>query len=259
MHPLTRRTLQEAETRGAVLVLADHYDAVAALDAVACGTVGDGRLAVDADPLDRPLVVGDPEPRLRISGRPALLYTPSYAALDWMQDASVWFARDKSFSLKSGCWALAHARDPKAIRKAADAASARKAVRSWARTLNCSIRALASAYTAIMQRQGGSQAGGGKATANGPREDRGTMLRHALLRLQAEFGGDDDYWLFGPAERITTALASIRRKDAEEEAAIAKAEGRTVARNPDSPAVLAFRRWQYARKTFFAAIGLSDE
>jgi hypothetical protein len=261
MHDLTRRALREAATRGAVLSLDAHYDAVAALDAVACGTAAGGRPVADADPLDRPVVVGDPEPRFRISGCPALLYSPSYAALDWMQDASAWFEHSPSLGLLAGCWALAHARDPRALRGAADAATARKAVRAWGRKLNCSVRALAAAYTRIMmpQQQQGAAREPGESPAKPSPEDRGIMLRHALLRLQAEFGGDDDYWLFGPAERFTSALSALRQKDEAEDAALAKAEKRTVARNPESPAVLAFRRWRQARKAFFTAIGLNDE
>jgi hypothetical protein len=188
-----------------------------------------------------------------------VLYSPSYAALEWMQDASVWFGHNANLALMAGCWALAHARDPRALRGAADAATARKAVRRWGRTLNCSVRTLAAGYNRIMARQAAGQHTDGKAPANAPRQDCGTMLRHALLRLQAEFGGADDYWLFGPAERLTSALSALRKKDEDEEAALAKAEGRTVVRNPESPAVLAFRRWQYARKAFFEAIGLTNE
>jgi len=259
MHPLTVRTLRQAIERGAALDMQTHFDAVAALDRAARET--DGTAGWEgADPLDRPVIVGEIEPRLRMSGLPAVLYTPSYAALAWMEDAGEWFAGDRKLSLLAGVWALAHARDPETIRAASRADIARRAVKRWGRSLNCGLRDLAAAYNTIMQpAKAESRQPSGKAAAEDSRTLRDGHLRRALLRLQAEFGRDEEYWLYGPVSALRDALRLLAEQDAAEAKAIAKAQGKASAQDPERPAVKAFARWRAARAAFMKAVGVGED
>ncbi len=257
MHPLTLRTIRQAQARGASLDMELHYDAVATLERAACETDGSAGWE-STDLLDRPVIVGEVEPRWHLSGVPAVLYTPSYAALVWMEDAGDWFAGDRKLSLLAGAWALASARDPDAFREASRPDIARQEIKRWGRSINCGLRELAEAYNAIMQAGSAAAQTSGEASADDSHGARDGKLRRVLLRLQAEFGHDDDYWLYGPAAALRDALRLLAEQDAAEERAIAKAQGKTVAQDPDSHAVKAFARWRAARVAFFAAVGIEE-
>jgi len=75
-------------------------------------------------------------------------------------------------------------------------------------------------------------------------------MRLILARLTYEFGQEEDYFLFGPRDRMNAALELLQQKDKEERKAIAKAEGKTVVQDPDSPEVQAFVRWRDASDAF---------
>jgi len=113
MHPLAARTVRLALAGGAKLDLVEHFDDLAALDAVAQST--DTLSASDTvDLLDRPVVVGDAQGR---SGKAAVLWPLSYAAHAWIQDsAQPWFGGDVLFADLAVAWAMAHARDPQVFR-----------------------------------------------------------------------------------------------------------------------------------------------
>lgn len=259
MHPLTLRTVRQAQTRGAALDLLTHFDAVATLDRVARETDGTSEMA-DADVVDRPIIVGHIDNRRFFSGVPAILYTPSYAALDWMERAGEWFAGDRKLSLLAGAWALAYARDPETLLQTARADLAERTIKRWARSLNCSLSALASAYNEIMQpAAAAAQTDRSQgADASQPQGSGGRLLR-VLLRLQSEIGQDQDYWLYGPIERLRAGVALLKEKDDADAKALAKAQGKALARDPDSPDVQAFVRWRAAVDTFFKVIGLVNE
>lgn len=253
MHPLAARTVRLALAGGAKLDLVEHFDDLAALDVAARET--DALSAVDtADLLDRPVVVGDSQAR---SGKPAILYPLSYAAHAWVQDsAQAWFGADALFADLSVAWAMAHARDPQIFRETgADRKTARRAIAKWACDLACGMEALLATTVALLRKR--------RHTADAVKEDAGDgvplaqcgALRMALARLEQEFGGTDDEWLFGPRERLDACLALLRRQDAAAQVAECRAGGKTIARDPDSPEVAAFRRWHAASEAFLKKVG----
>jgi hypothetical protein len=194
-----------------------------------------------------------------MSGSCAELGHPSYAAMEWLQQAAEWFDGDNVMSLLAGCWALAHTSDPAAIAAASRKDTARSAVKRWARGLNCSWAELATAYNRIMAPHlVKTLPTSGAPAANDPPEIRAGMIRRTILRLQSEFGQDETYWLYGPLARMQEALRLLREQDDVESAALAKAQGKAVARDPDSPSVRAFVRWRKAQDAFFKQLGLDD-
>lgn len=254
MHPLTRKTINEAIKRGIVLDLATHFDAVTALERAALDTVAPG-FEDDADVLDRPIVIGEIGNGSR--SRPAVLYRPSYAALLWMEEAAEWFANDRKMSLLAGAWALAHSNKPALINDVVRRDIASRVIKTWARSLNCSLAALAAGYNSIMAPLAKPAQDSGDASADGLQER--CRIRRVLLRLQAEIGGNETEWLYGSIDRLRAGIALLKEKDDADARALAKAQGKAVARDPASPDVQAFVRWRAAVQVFFKVIGLEDE
>ncbi|HAS82776.1 MAG TPA: hypothetical protein DCS43_08925, partial [Verrucomicrobia bacterium] len=65
------------------------------------------------------------------------------------------------------------------------------------------------------------------------------------------FGQTQQFWLFAPWADVQAAI-ELLRQDAE---AVAKAGGKTAARSPQDPCVLAFARWRKAQQRFFDSLG----
>lgn len=243
MHPLAAKTVRRVLTAGATLDPVEAFDDLVALDAAARGSA---ELSIGAicDLLDRPVIVGDPYAR---HGVPAVLWRPSYAAIEWISDTATQCGRWQDLCV---AWALAHARTPRLLRRLG--CSPRHGIRAahaWASKLNCSIGALLTATAGVLDEN--SRQPNEKPATPGALPSRAAE-RLILARLVKEFGQDEDYWLFGPRARTDAALDLLRRMDEAESRAMAKATGKTEARDPQSPEVLAFRRWQAAREAFLA-------
>jgi len=234
MHPLAARTVRQALAAGACIDPVEHFDDLHALEQAAA----DEQAVARRDILDVPVIVGRIDSR---SGRAAYLWSPSYAAMEWIDNqARLWF--EEPFLSLAICWALAYARDPEALRAAADPRAARRAVHLWAGDLAAPLKDLfdaASAMLAAIHTPGPAEpiAGG-----------RRCPIGRILGRLVQEFGQPEDYWLFGPIRRMDDALDLLRRQD---EAASRAASGRgAAAADPDSPDVQAFVRWRRAADAF---------
>lgn len=240
MHPLAARTVRLVLAAGGNLDPIESYADLAALDESARATQSLPLWRV-CDLLDRPLIVGDLESR---HGQPAILWRPSYAALHWIGDTAAACGRWENLCV---AWALAFARSPRLLREdGADPRRATRAAHAWAADLNCSMEALLHATVGLLHESRPETPRREKPDQPPPR----AAERLVLARLQKEFGQDEDYWLFGPAARTDAALDLMRRMDDAESLAISKSSGKTQARDPDSPEVLAFARWRDVRDAF---------
>lgn len=248
MHPLAAHTVRQAIRGGAKFDALDHYDALAALDAAARAS-DSLPLWHDTDLLDCPEVVGR-EPTRR--SRPAVLYPPTYAALIWIEDhVSDFFGDATLLANLAVAWALAHGRDPEALREAATPRTARRLVKTWAGGLNCGLRPLVAATKRLLETL---SADDGQQEENPAKRDAKHVERSAsrmmLARLVLEFHQPEEYWLFGSRDRLSAAIELLRRKDRDERAALARAEGKAAARDPDDPETLAFVAWRKASDEF---------
>jgi hypothetical protein len=246
MHPLAARTVRQALASGARIDLLDHFDDLRALDDAARRTSQSSTWQA-AELLDQPVIVGDLD-----RGTPAVLYPPSLAAIEWIQEcAARWFAPTEIFYSLSVAWALAFGRDPDALAIACSPRATRRLIRNWSGRLNCGLQALFHAAQELINRQTATSESA--PDRNAPQgQAKAFSKRPTLFRLVAEFGENEDYWLFGPLDRLQAACDYLRRKDAAEAEAIAKASRKPEARDPDSPDVLAFVAWRAASDVFLA-------
>jgi len=244
MHPLAQRVVREALARGAVIDALEHFDDLAALNAAAEQTRNVSVQHV-CDVLDMPVIVGELDTR---SGNPAVLYHLSWAAAEWMERCGRdWYPRRPVLQGLCSAWALAHANDPDMLRAAASPRVAAWAARKWASTLNCGLAALFAAVSDLLNEHKAPPQTDGNQNANRARKPG---MRSALTRLCHEFGKDNDHWLFCPLFELQSALDFLRRKDAAEARAIARARKQVEARDPEDPDVLAFQRWREASDAF---------
>lgn len=240
MHPLAARTVRLVLAAGGKIDPIESFPDLVALDAAARATQ-ELPLCRVCDLLDRPVIVGDLETR---HGRPAILWRPSYAALSWIGDTATACGRWENLCV---AWALATARTPRLLREnGADPRRAIRAAHAWASDLNCSMESLMHATAALLAESQPDEPP--RRRADGPPSRAAERL--VLARLVKEFGQDEDYWLFGPRQRTDAALDLLRRMDDAESRAIAKSGGKSEARDPESPEVLAFARWRDVRDAF---------
>ena len=240
MHQLAQRTVREALAKGAQIDSVDHFSDLVALDRAAKGH----EKRIDSeyyDALDQPIILGRGK-------RAAVLYSPSYAALEWIAErANAWFD-DKQYTLAIA-WALSHGRNSEALQTAGSRWTVTLKVLLWARTRNCSAAALCEAASDLVRRDtGDSDRESGEAGEEPPSNAVGRML----IRLLDELGENEDYWLYGPVSRLNIAIEYLREKDRAEARARAAANGKAVARDPDDPDVQDFRAWRKASDAFLA-------
>ncbi len=250
MHKLAAHTVRQALRDGAKIDPLDDFDALAELDAAARASES-LPLWREAEILDAPVLLGDPAAR---SGRCAVLYPPSYAALVWIEDNVDAFFGAATLKGNLACaWALAHAYDPESFAMASTPRLAGREVKRWAAGLNCGIEALLTATRRLLmhdERYDTTNKHG--STRIGPEGGRKKKLQARLMlaRLTHEFGQAEDYFLYGPRDRLMAAIDLIQKKDEAERKAIAKAEGKAAARDPDAPEQRAFVRWREASEAF---------
>jgi len=252
LHQLTRLAVRRAIERGAALDVIGHHEAIERLDQAARRT-SEPAPCMDADALDRPVVVGS-------GPNPARLYSISLAAHLWMEDADRqgWFSRDPLLANLSVAWALAHARSPLAMRGIESGRDARRAVQRWAASLTCGLDDLIEAARRIVAPSGSGEPPAttppesGEPAADAPPLGHGLVMM-ACARLAREFGQPADFWLFAPYASVRAALAVI---EAESDAADPGAGVRAgrAARDPRSPAVLAFVAWRKASDAFLKSV-----
>lgn len=238
--------VREALQRGAKLDLLTDFDALAALDAAARATQS---LPVwrECEILDMPVIIGDPESG---RGRPAVLYPPSYAALCWIEDHVDDFFGPQTLRGNLACaWALAHANDPDAFKAASTPRAARVLVKRWSASLNCGIEALIAASRRLLGHEE-AEPTEEKPTGTTAQKPSRMQTRLMLARLCHEFSLPEEYFLFGPRDRLNAAIELIRQKDKAERDALAKAEKKKAVQDPDAPEVQAFVRWREVSDAF---------
>ncbi|NQT92548.1 MAG: hypothetical protein HQ559_07295 [Lentisphaerae bacterium] len=251
MHPLAARTVRQAIAAGASLDPLEHFDDLKALDAAARRTSSTSAWR-EAELLDMPVIVGDID-----RGTPAVLYAPSYAVVEWIEHcASQWFDTERVIYHVSIAWALAHGRDPEALHAAATPKACRKLAKKWAGRLNCGLSALFSASARLLQPEAATDPQKPSEAAQGQREP--SRMRSVLARLCQEFSQEEDYWLFGPIDRLNAAIDLLHRQDEAEAQAISKASGKPEARDPDSPDVVAFNAWRKVSDAFLEKFAGSE-
>jgi hypothetical protein len=250
MHRNAAKVVRQAMAAGAAIDPVEHYDDLAALDAAARATEC-LPLWRQCDLLDRPILVGGTD-------RPVALWPPSYAALKFIAEMADACGDDSGLM---AAWALAHGRDARVLRElGADPRRNLRRVRDWAYGLDCGLQALLHAASGLLK-PAQDQA---VAKAGGKREDAPNPFREHLVmaRIVREFGQDEEYWLYGPRDRLDAALELLRQADKAEVEAMAKAGGRQKARDPDSPEVLTFVAWRKAEVAFlkkFQSLGKPAE
>lgn len=246
MHPLAARVVRAVLDEGGTIDILEAFDDLKELDDAARKTEHLPIWRV-CELIDRPVIVGDADAR---RGRPAVLWRPSYAALEWISDVAALCGVWQDLCV---AWALAHARSPRAFREeGANPPRAIRAAKAWASDLNCSATALMTATQRLLEECRTDCNGMANSSSKGEKKqppDR-VAARMVLARLVREFGMPEDYWLFGPLDRLHAALELLRQSDEAEARAVARASGRVEARDPNNPEVLAFLRWRSAAEAF---------
>lgn len=204
MHILAQRVVEQVLAAGATLDPLRDFDALDGLNRAALA-LAEPPAWQRAAALDWPVAAGNAE-----------LRRLSWAGWEWVEErARPWFLDDPSFLDLAVAWAMAHARDRKAFEAASTPWTTRRLVRRWLRGLDCSVEALLAAAESLLPAQEGTEDG---------RRKKGRPMGAGLVlaRLRQEFGGEEEWWLWGaPFDTVRAALALLD----EQAAAAARKDG----------------------------------
>lgn len=233
MHPAAARVVRQAVAAGGKIDPIEHFADLTTLDRLAreqqCPSL-DERLHV----LDHPIAVGG-----------ALLYRLSWAAWEWSERAMEWFDEEPLCELVVP-WAMAHARRKDELDRVSNKRLAARAIRKWARSLDCSVEGLMAACKALLPDTSATE------NADTPARQTDNSLGYGpvLTRLVQECGQTFEYWMHEvPLEVVLAVDNALAQQDN-----AARAAAKIGGRDPRSWEVRNFVAFNRYSKQFLAKV-----
>jgi len=172
----------------------------------------------------------DPAERKRLLSLPVRcgdvdLHRPTFGALFWIEDYANHFFADSLVADVAVLFALAHARQPEVFDHLTDPKTAKKTVKTWAKSSGIT---LAEAETALMEIFPDESQGDGK---------QSSIAGFFEVLMNAYPGTSIEYWMWEqPIDRIETITAQAAERASDE------AQDKKNAPNPNAPSTKALKR-----------------